>query len=236
MNHVIIVAGGVGTRMNMSTPKQYYKVNGVPIIMYSVRAFANHPSIDSVVIVVADQWLDYMKGLISSESLRPRIVFARAGKSRQHSVYNGLLALNEYAQDSDIVLIHDSVRPLFPSYNIDDGIAACKYFDGAIPVIPVKDATYQSYDGTVLSKILPRQELYSGQSPEAFVFGSFFRIHSQFSDDDISKTRGCSEIAFKAGLSVKLITGSERNFKITTIEDLRAFELEVLPHSTENLE
>ena len=224
MNHAIIVAGGIGSRMNLDIPKQYYEIKGVPIILYSFRKFANSPLIDSIVIVCAKEWEDYLVEKIANENTQKRVLFSRAGISRQDSVYHGLLALKDYAREDDIVLIHDSVRPLFPESCIAECIESCKVFDGALPVISVKDATYQSHNGMVLSTILPRHELFSGQSPEGFVFGRFFKAHERFSDSEIAIIRGCSELAFKAGLSIKLIPGSEGNFKITTIEDLRLLD------------
>lgn len=225
MNHAIIVAGGIGSRMKLDIPKQYLEVKGLPIILYSFRKFVSSPLIDSIVFVVADEWREFMNEWLSQEQYSAKVSFAHAGKSRQHSVYNGLLVLKEYAQENDVVLIHDSVRPLFPESNISDGIDACRDYCGALPVISVKDATYQSKDGTCLSTVLPRHELFSGQSPESFIFGPFFKAHSLFADDELCNIRGCSELAYRAGLSVKIIPGTERNFKITTIEDLRSFEL-----------
>lgn len=234
MNHVIILAGGIGSRMKLDIPKQYYEVQGCPIIMFSIRKFVNHPLISSIVIVLAEQWKDYVQEKIRGESIRlgKKIIFANAGESRQHSVLNGLLSLRGIAQENDKVFVHDAVRPLFPLSNITDGIDACDHDDVALPVITVKDATYQSYDGNHLSRILPRQELYSGQSPECVVYGKFFEAHSHFSHEELLSIRGCSELAFKAGLSVKLIPGTEENFKITTIEDLHSFEM-VLNKSVE---
>lgn len=225
MNHAIIVAGGIGTRMKSAVPKQFIEVQGIPIIMYSIIKFFRSGLIDSIVIVLADEWRDYMEHQIEKEGITCRVMFAKSGVSRQHSVLNGLTTLSEYAHDNDIVLVHDSVRPLFPISNIQDGISVCQSFDAALPVIPVKDATYQSVDGKTISSLLPRHELFSGQSPECFVFGKFFQAHRNFSDDDIRGIRGCSELALKAGLSVRLIAGMEQNIKITTIEDLRAFEV-----------
>lgn len=225
MNHVVIVAGGVGSRMRLDIPKQYYEVGGKPIIMYSITRFALNPLISSIVVVLADEWRPYLSDIVMKESYSSKVIMAEAGKSRQHSVYNGLLALKKIASYGDKVLVHDAVRPLFPDSNIEDGIKACDEYDAALPVISVKDATYQSHDGITLSKILPREELYSGQSPECFVFGKFLDAHSRFTDEEIASIRGGSELAIRAGLSVKLITGTERNFKITTIDDLRAFEL-----------
>lgn len=225
MNHVIIVAGGIGSRMNLDIPKQFYEVNGDPIILYSIKKFASSPLINSIVIVLADEWVEYMKNKISEAHIDIPVHYAKAGKSRQHSVYNGLLVLKGYACYNDVVLIHDSVRPLFPLSCISDGISACVEYDGCIPVIPVKDATYLSHDGIQISDALPRQELFSGQSPECFLFGKLFDAHSNFKDSEISSIRGCSELALKAGLTIKLINGSEGNFKITTIEDLSSFQI-----------
>lgn len=225
MNHAIIVAGGIGTRMHLDMPKQYYQVKGIPIIMYSFRKFASHPQIDTIVIVLADEWRDFVDGFVQKESFHGKVLYAKAGISRQHSVLSGLKALEGIAGEQDVVLVHDSVRPLFQVSSIDDGIQACSEFKAAIPVITVKDATYQSIDGVMLSAILPRDQLFSGQSPEAFVYGPYLRAHNLFSEDEISQIRGSSELAFRAGLSVRLIPGTEQNYKLTTIEDLRAFEL-----------
>lgn len=230
MNHAIIVAGGVGSRMNLDIPKQFYEIDGTPVFLHSVKKFAAHPQINSITIVLSDEWTPYVKQQLRKEKLDIKILIAQAGRSRQHSVYNGLTALRSIASDDDLVFIHDAVRPLFPVSIIDDCIDACSAFDSALPVISVKDATYQSYDGETLSRILPRQELFSGQSPECFIYGKYLKAHSSFTDDEIGGIRGGAELAFRAGLSVKLVPGSEANFKITTIEDLRAFEWSLSNH------
>jgi len=225
MNHAIILGGGVGTRMKLNIPKQYYVVKGKPIIIHSFNKFATSSLINSIVFVVSTEWRNYIESQLAEENYNVRVFFADAGSSRQHSVYNGLCALREYAQPEDKVLVHDSVRPLFPESIIKDAIEACNKYDAALPVISVKDATYQSFDGTILSAILPRQQLFSGQSPECFLYGKIMKAHSSFNDEEIANIRGTSELAHRAGLSVKLIPGSESNFKITTREDLRAYEI-----------
>ena len=225
MNHAIIVAGGVGSRMGLNIPKQYVLVNEIPIFLYSFRKFANHPLVDSIVMVLAEEWEPFAKEWIDKEGMTKQVFFAHSGISRQHSVLNGLKALSAIADDEDLVLVHDAVRPLFPLSNIDDGIEACHEYDAALPVISVKDATYQSHDGQLMSAILPRQELFSGQSPECFRYGKYYRVHEALSDEMIGSIRGSSELAFRTGMKVKLIPGTERNFKLTTIEDLNAFEL-----------
>lgn len=225
MNHAIIVAGGVGSRMKSDIPKQYLPVGRVPVFMYSFRKFASRKDISTIVLVISDEWKEFVAEHIAGEACCQRVLYASAGTSRQHSVLNGLKALESVANDDDLVFVHDAVRPLFPLSNIDDGIEGCRDYDATLPVITVKDATYQSHDGVTLSTILPRTELFSGQSPECFRFRPFVEAHKQFSEVQIAQIRGCAELAYKAGLSVKLIPGTEQNFKLTTIEDLKAFEM-----------
>ena len=225
MNHAILLAGGIGSRMKMGIPKQYVEVKGIPVFIYSFRKFAAHPDIDSITIVCAKEWTSFISEWIQKESFKGSVLLADAGISRQHSIYNGLLAIQSLANDDDCVLIHDSVRPLFPLSNISDGILACQVGGAALPVIAVKDATYLSVDGVTVSGILPRHEMFSGQSPECFNYKQYLAAHSLYSDDELAQIRGSAELAFRAGIKVMLIPGSECNFKITTIEDLKSFEL-----------
>lgn len=223
--YAIILAGGRGVRIGGETPKQYLPVKGVPLFIYSLRKLASFEPVSKIVIVVSEEWKQFVLDSVAHEGLEGRVICALSGATRQHSVLNGLHALEGIAGDDDPVFVHDSVRPLFPLSNLNDGLAAMEKFDVALPVISVKDATYHSADGEQLTSILPREELYSGQSPECLRFGPFLRAHSEFSDEEIGSIRGCSELAFKAGLRVKLIPGIEQNFKITTKEDLQAFTL-----------
>lgn len=225
MYHAVILAGGIGRRMGTDIPKQYLPVKGVPIFVYSARKFAGDSRISTLVIVVSEEWKGFVADALAAEGIRQEVLFAPAGRSRQHSVWNGLTALQGRAGEDDLVFVHDAVRPLFPLSNIADGIEACKVADMALPVIAVKDATYQSADGENLTAILPRSELFSGQSPECLRYGPFVRAHAQFADEEIARIRGCSELAFRAGLKVRMIPGTEQNFKITTIEDLQALTL-----------
>ena len=225
--HAIIVAGGQGQRVGGDTPKQYLKVKGVPLFVYSLRKFASFAPVRTIVLVIAPEWKDFVQKSVAGEAPSKHIVYADAGRTRQLSVLSGLKALASVAAAGDAVFVHDAVRPLFPQSNLTDGIAALGNFDAALPVISVKDATYQSVDGEQLSAILPRPQLYSGQSPECLRYGPFVEAHSRFSEEEIAAVRGCSELAFAAGLRVKLIPGIEQNFKITTKEDLQAFTLMV---------
>lgn len=224
MNTAIILAGGVGSRMGVDRPKQYLIVKNKPIIVYCLEIFEKHKNIDKIVIVVSDEWKDYVIENVEKYGISKVCGYAPAGKTRQHSIYNGLKATEENAGDTKVVIIHDAARPLVSDKIIDDCITGAIEDDGAMPVISVKDTIYQSKDGKSIDNLLKRSELFAGQAPESFDFKKYYDIHNSVSDDEIASTAGSSEIAYRHGMKVRLVEGSERNFKITTIEDLETFE------------
>ena len=224
MNTAIILAGGVGSRMGVDRPKQFLMVQDKPIISYCLDIFQNHDEIDSVVVVVSEQWQDFVEEYAAKYGVTKIKGYAPAGKARQHSIYNGLKCIDENVPDSDIVIVHDAARPLVSDQIISDCIKGATDYDGAMPVISVKDTVYQSKDGEEIGCLLKRSELFAGQAPESFKFRKYFDIHNPVTDEEIGATAGSSEIAYRHGMEIRMVKGSERNLKITTIEDLETFE------------
>ena len=224
MNTAIILAGGVGSRMGVDRPKQYLVIDDKPIIVYCLEIFEKHNDIDNIVIVVSDEWKDYVIENVKKYGINKVCGYAPAGRTRQHSIYNGLKCTETNASETDVVIIHDAARPLVSDKIIKDCIIGAVEDDGAMPVISVKDTIYQSKDGKSIENLLKRSELFAGQAPESFDFKRYLDIHNSVSDDEIAATAGSSEIAYRHGMKIRLVEGSERNFKITTIEDLETFE------------
>ncbi len=231
MNTLIQLSGGVGSRMGLNIPKQYVTVNDRPVFSYSLETFMRNPYIDNVVVVADNSWVDYIKADYEQLEVRKPIFFALPGETRQHSVYNALRRIEELSlcSDDDIIIIHDAARPLVSHEIINSCINELEGYDGVLPVIPVKDTIYLSQDGKNITSLLTRSELFAGQAPESFRFGKYYAIHNAMTHDEISKINGSTEIAYKAGLNVRLVKGSEMNFKITTSEDLSNFENIVNP-------
>lgn len=224
MNTAIILAGGVGSRMGVDRPKQYLVIDDKPIIVYCLEIFEKHNDIDNIVIVVSDEWKDYVIENVKKYGINKVCGYAPAGRTRQHSIYNGLKCTETNAPETDVVIIHDAARPLVSDKIIKDCIIGAVEDDGAMPVISVKDTIYHSKDGKSIENLLKRSELFAGQAPESFDFKRYLDIHNSVSDDEIAATAGSSEIAYRHGMKIRLVEGSERNFKITTIEDLETFE------------
>ena len=224
MNTAIILAGGVGSRMGVDRPKQFLMVQDKPIISYCFDIFQKHSQIDKIVVVVSEQWQSFVEEYAAKYGVDKICGYAPAGKTRQHSIYNGLKCFAENAEGTDIVIVHDAARPLVSDGIISDCIKGATDYDGAMPVITVKDTVYQSADGSKIDCLLKRSELFAGQAPESFKFKKYYQIHNEVSDEEIGATAGSSEIAYRHGMEVRMVKGSERNLKITTIEDLETFE------------
>lgn len=225
MNIAIILSGGIGSRMGVNTPKQYIEVNGKPIISYCVETFASRDDIDCIIIGAADMWVPYLRKHF--QSVKKNIYYSKSGETRQLSIYNALIkAENIGARRDDIVIIHDAARPLVAQRIIDQCIKNIvqNHCEGVLPAIHMKDTIYLSENGKEIKQLLDRNELYAGQAPESFLFGKYFAIHKSMSINQVAVIKGSTEIAYKGGMKVKLIEGSEMNFKITTPEDLINFQ------------
>ena len=227
-NIAIILSGGVGSRMGSEIPKQYIEIGGKPVIAYCLEQFANHRRIDAVIIALAAEWRSFVSDLLVVKTMRQPLYFANQGETRQYSIYNALKCAKEQGyNDEDIVIIHDAARPSVSGRLIDACLDACAEYDGALPVVPVKDTMYQSLDGLTISSLLPRETLYAGQAPEAFRLGKYWAAHQALPHEAMMQIRGSSEIAYRQGLSIKLVAGEESNYKITVPEDLERFRLSI---------
>ena len=225
MNYAIILSGGIGTRMQMGDfPKQYLEVEKKPILLYTLEQFQKSSAVEKIVIVAADAWREKIRGWMEEDGITKFLAFADAGDMRQESIHNGLtVCVEDSVSENDGVIIHDGVRPLVSEQLIGDCLAALADHEGCMPVLPMKDTIYQSSDGTKIDHLLERSTLFAGQAPEAFQLHPYAKINREASEEELSLTRGTSEIAYRHGMDVAMIPGDERNFKITTRSDLERF-------------
>lgn len=224
MNVAVVLSGGTGTRAGLEIPKQYYEVNGKPVISYCLHTFLMHEKIDAVQIVADRMWHGYIMQhlfvLPCSEKFRG---FSAPGENRQLSVYHALMDIRRYASDDDFVIIHDAARPCVSAAQIADCLKAAKGHDGTLPVLPMKDTVYISENGKTVSSLLDRGKLFAGQAPEVFLLGRYYGANRALMPDRILEINGSSEPAVMAGMDIAMILGDEGNFKITTVVDLERF-------------
>lgn len=226
MNILILLAGGIGSRMNMGAlAKQFLFFEGRPIISYSLKTFDSHPLISNIIIVADQKWHQKIDKWMKDEGITKFYSYAEPGENRQLSIYNGLKAANKIAGSNDVVIIHDAARPLVSEQLITNCLTSIEDDDGVVPVLPAKDTYYLLNEKGEVSRMLPRPLLAAGQAPEAFKYGAYYDIHRSMAIDQILTVNGSTEMAVLGGLKIHTIPGEERNFKITTQEDLNLMKM-----------
>lgn len=224
-NIAIILSGGVGSRMNLDTPKQYILVNGKPVFSYCLKTFFENACVDAVVIVVANEWKNFVESQVASISCPKPVFYAEPGETRQYSILNALIVTrNLFEGEEKNVIIHDAARPLVSMDLINRCLEGCREADAVMPVVPVKDTMYFSEDGKQIHSLLDRKCLWAGQAPEAFKFEKYLEAHESMSREELLKINGSTELAVRANLKCVMIPGDPMNFKITTPEDLTNFK------------
>lgn len=224
MNIALLLSGGCGSRLGAEIPKQYLEVDGKPIIIYTIERLTKSVKIDGIHIVAAPEWQKEILKWIQKAKLEKKFKgFSHPGENRQMSVLNGLKDMSDYMEETDTILVHDAVRPLLSVKIIDECLKACEKYDGAMPVLPMKDTVYYSNDGKNVDRLMNRSCIFAGQAPEAYRFEAYYRANKNLTKEQIKKINGSTEPAVMAGMKIAMIPGEEENIKVTTRADLELF-------------
>ena len=205
----LIVAGGQGERMNTTIPKQFLLLKGAPILMHTLKQFSHF---EEIVLVLPSIQFDYWHSLCNTYNFTLKHTLVAGGKTRFHSVKNGLEKVNA----NSIVAIHDGVRPLASTSLINRLISQIKEGIGIIPIVPVKDSI-RKVDGENSTHV-DRKNLYNVQTPQCFFSSNIKKAYAQ----EFSKHFTDDASVFEANIGkINTILGEEKNLKITTEEDLK---------------
>jgi 2-C-methyl-D-erythritol 4-phosphate cytidylyltransferase / 2-C-methyl-D-erythritol 2,4-cyclodiphosphate synthase len=204
----IIVAAGKGERAGGDVPKQFAQLGGIAMVAHPMNAFASHPAIAQVIVVVGAGQRD----LLAEARGTHTVTVVEGGAERQQSVRAGL----EAASGADLVLIHDAARPFLPHGVIDRLIAALAENAGAIPVLPVAD-TLSRADGSVVD----RADLWRVQTPQAFRYDAIMTSHGRWSEGLATDD---AQMARAAGFTVAMVAGDPCLEKVTQPHDFATAE------------
>jgi len=214
--NAIILAAGLGKRMGINQPKQFLKINGKPILVYSLEVLSKVPTINKIILVHQGGYLEECQNIINDYDIK-NVVFVEGGKTRQESVFLGL-----QLTDSKEVLIHEAARPLVSIEFVDEIIAAfTEDVDAVVPVLPVNFTVAKG--DKYMEGILDRSTLRNVQLPQVFGTDTIIKAHQEAIKEDFDATED-SMLVFKYGGKVKFIHGRESNIKITTMMDVKMID------------
>lgn len=212
--YTIIVAGGIGQRMGSKIPKQFLLIKGRPILMYTIEAFHQYLPTMPLTLVLPRQQMEAWKNLCSNYKFNLPVTLCAGGSSRFQSVKNGLATLPA----KGLVAIHDGVRPLIDPETIERSFISASRFQSGVTVIPIKNSIREVFAGESSgSKSLDRSNYRMVQTPQTFDLAMLKKAYDTeeqpaFTDD--------ASVWESAGNEVNLVEGSEKNLKITTVQDL----------------
>lgn len=213
----LVPAAGSGSRMQADVSKQYLLLDGVPLLVHTLRVFAAHPAIDAVYPIVPAADIDYCRReIIERHGIAGIGGIVAGGAQRQDSVANGLAACG--AADDDLILIHDGARPFVSAGLIDATIAATREFAACTVGVPVKDTIKRVVDGLIVATP-DRRELWQVQTPQGFRCELLRRAHATARACGIHATDDAMLVE-RLGHPVAMVVGDYANLKITTPEDL----------------
>jgi len=225
---VILPAAGVGTRMAASQPKQFLELNGLPILIHSLRAFASVPRVTAIYVAVRRNEIERVEAQVAEYAgqygFAGRVHVVEGGENRQESVANALAVLG--GEDEDIVLVHDAVRPLIDAATIERTIDAVIEHGAAIVGLPAIDTVKQverTAHGALVTSTIPREYVVLAQTPQGFRYGLLTSAFAEANTDGFLGTDEASVVE-RAGHPVAVVPGSQVNLKITHPSDLALAE------------
>lgn len=220
----LIIAGGSGNRMHQNIPKQFITVNERPVIVYTLEAFEKHPEIDAIAVVCIEGWEQVLWAYAKQFNITKLKYVVQGGKNGQDSIRNGIMELEKHYEKNDIVLIHDAIRPMVSADIISDNIRVAIECGNATAVIPCAEAMMQTEDGIVSVGSYPRERLKRTQTPQAFHIGAICDLHRRALQAGITNSVASCTLMIEMGEQVYFSAGSEKNIKLTTVEDIDIFK------------
>ena len=210
MNKVIalIIAGGSGQRMHQDIPKQFLTVNEKPVIVYTMEAFQNHPEIDAIAVVCIAGWENVLSAYARQFNITKLKYIIPGGENGQSSIRNGVFELEKHFDKDDIVLIHDGIRPMVSADIISDCIVKTRQYG-------------------------PRDQLKRTQTPQGFKLGDICQLHRDALAAGITNSVASCTLMIEMGKQVYFSHGSEKNIKLTTVEDLDIFKALLLARKSD---
>ena len=224
MNNVLIFAGGAGTRMNSKgRPKQFLQFYGKELIIHTLENFQNHPEIDGITVVCIESWIPYLHKILDKYLIDKVKKVVPGGQTGQESIYKGICATREYADDKSILLVHDGVRPFVNAEVISECIKSVKENGSAITVVPATE-TIVSLEGNKIQTISDRSKCFHARAPQCFYLGELYNAHLIAIKDGNTNMIDSASLMKFYGHDLFTVPGNEDNIKITTPADFYTFK------------
>ena len=224
MNVAIILAGGHGSRTEQDIPKQFMNIYEKPLIIYTLENFEKHPEIDDIEVVCLDGWHEVLRAYARQYKISKLRWIISGGSDGQESTQKGIAALQDVCGAEDVVLIHDAIRPFIPQDIITDAIVKCRQNGSGLSAVRCQETIVRTKDGLEGSENIDRKEIMRVQTPQAYHYGKALWAYEEAARRGIKNEVYINTLMLHLGEKVHFSKGTEKNIKITTIDDLELFK------------
>ena len=213
----LIPAAGIGKRMARAVAKQFLPLGDKPLLAHTLLAFQRAPEIDEIIPILPQEEMELcLKDIVEHFHITKVRTLVAGGKERQDSVYQGLMKLED---DTDVVLVHDGVRPFVTHDMIRECVERAKKGECVAVGVPLKDTMKEVNAEGMVKKTLERSRLWAIQTPQAFPAKTLKRVYEESFAQHLHGTDDATLVE-RAGIPVRVIMGGYENIKVTTPEDL----------------
>lgn len=226
MNIAIIIAGGSGHRMGQDIPKQFINVYDKPVLVYTLEGFQRHPLIDAIEVVCIDGWHHVLWAYAKQFNITKLKWIVSGGQTGQESIRNGVFYLEGKCSSNDIIVIHDGIRPLVDDTVLTDVIMKCEQYGNAVTSMPYNEQIFIVDDEISTVQYIPRETLRRVSTPQAYKFGLLdAKYHEAYEKKiGIYGSAYTNTMMVELGERLYFASGSDKNIKLTTKDDLEMFK------------
>ena len=223
-NYVILLAGGVGTRMQAEIPKQFIEVRKKPIVIYTIENFQRNPQIEKILIVCVKDWIESLQTLIQKYSLTKVEWIIEGGDLSHYSIRNGVFFLEDKIEPDDYVIIHDAVRPILPQKAINEVIRVSHENGNACSCTRCYPTIVYTEDFKSATRDIDRDHVILTASPQMYRYDLALKYYKKAEQENKHNFTFTSSLFIHYGERIYFAKGTTSNIKITQKEELALFD------------
>lgn len=224
MNVALILAGGSGTRTEQDIPKQFMNIYEKPLIIYTLENFQRHPDIDAILVVCLEGWHEVLRAYAKQYKIEKLKWVINGGNDGQESTGKGVEALRDICSDKDIIMVHDSIRPFLTEEVISDALQKCMEKGSGLSAVRCQETIVKTMDGKSGKESIARTEIMRVQTPQAYHYEKALWAYQEANKRGITGEVYINTLMLRLGERVYFSKGTEKNVKITTVDDLEVFK------------